>query len=152
MSSNTSRIPNYQKRLRAREQMLEMKAQNSLQELKNKEAYFQSNGKEMVTDEIVMGLYSTNPVLGKVAAKVLNQPSKNLNSQNPQGRRLQNRSSSLLNADNVMSRFAKMGTIAIPLLLTIGERKLLSYSLKGAGKLIRFTLGNLFGIRKRRKK
>ncbi|MDN4754151.1 hypothetical protein QYZ87_06365 [Porphyromonadaceae bacterium W3.11] len=149
MNSNTLQVPKYKQRLLERERLLEQKADDSIRQLKRKKEFLQENGKDMITDEIVVNVSEKNSFLGKVANKILGGDSiKNTAYKQKRSQR----SSGLLLSDGVLSRFSRMGSVLIPMLYTIGERKLLSYSFRGAGKLIRFTLRNLFGLKRKRRR
>lgn len=151
MNNNTLQVPEYKQRLLAREQLLEQRADDSIRRLRGKKQFLEDNGQEMITDEVIMNLTAANPMLGKLAGKLLGDNSSDA-SKTYSKRREERGSYGLLSSSGILSRFSRMGSVLIPMLYTIGERKLLSYSFKGAGKLIRFTLRNLLGLKRKRRR
>lgn len=148
MNSNTLQLPKYKQRLLERERQLEQKADDSIRQLKRKKDFLQENGKDVITDEIVIKVSEKSSFFGKIANKILGGGSP----KNTTMPKRSKRSSGLLQSQGMLSRFSRMGSVLIPMLYTIGEKKLLSYSLKGGGKLIRFTFRNLFGRKRKRRR
>ena len=148
-------IPIYQQRLAARMQRNELRAERAKRNMQDKLQYLRANGKNLVADEAVVQLSANNPFLGKILDKLIGGPVSRFN------QRAEEEQASNINAKKsgrtslfgsfLTDRFVRLGSMVLPLLYTVGERRLLSYSLRGAGKLLRFGGRLLFRRRKKRK-
>lgn len=149
MSKNSSKLPAYEQRLRAREQLLEQRARSYEQDLQYKQQYLKSDGKLMVTSEIVQNVASKNQFAGKITNKLLGSPMSK--GQLSSGK--EHPKSKILGAydtEALQERLSRLGIVVIPVLLTIGGRKILSYSFRTAGTLIRRSFTR--SLRRKRKR
>lgn len=145
-------IPTYQQRLAARVQQAELRSERAKIGIQNKLRYAQENGKNLVADEAIIKLSATNPLLGKILDKLIGGSVTRFNQRTSAEHSTQDskKGHTSLFGSFLPDRFVRLGSMVLPLLYTIGERKLLSYSLRGAGKLLSFGAKLLFRRRKKK--
>lgn len=153
MKNESIKLPQYKQRLEERRRVLEFRAEKNMEELQAKGAYFSTNAVRLLADQISFELSAVNPFASKVISVIFGGTHGDASGEEKVLRRggRRTRTSSLFNMYDVLNRFSRLGSVLLPFLYTIGERKLLSYSLKGAGKVLRFALRSLFGVRRKRR-
>ena len=146
-----------QARLKAREDRLEARANMRLDRVKEKINYLKSNSGKMVIDDAIDNLRKTSPGVGKIASFINGFISKNrekkVAKELAQERLDSHPTSSFSTRDdqNQNGLLTGIKSYLLPTLYSLGGMRLLSYSLKGTGKILRSGVGRLFGRRRKRK-
>ena len=145
-----------QARLKAREDRLEARANMRLDRVKEKINYLKSNSGKMVIDDAIDNLRKTSPGVGKIASFINGFISKNrekkVAKELAQERLDINPTSSFSTRDdqNQNGLLTGIKSYLLPTLYSLGGMRLLSYSLKGTGKILRSGVGRLFSRRRKR--
>lgn len=145
-----------QARLKAREDRLEARANMRLDRVKEKINYLKSNSGKMVIDDAIDNLRKTSPGVGKIASFINGFISKNrektVAKELAQERLDSNPTSSFSTRDdqNQNGLLTGIKSYLLPTLYSLGGMRLLSYSLKGTGKILRSGVGRLFSRRRKR--
>lgn len=152
MSNNSpSKLPAYEQRLRAREQLLEQRAHRYEQDLQDKQQYIKTDGKTLISTEVIQSVGNNSPFLGKITNKLLGSPLSKEQIAPKQAHQHKN-FMGIKDPEALQERLTRIGTIALPLLITIGGRRLLSCSLRSAGTIIRHSIGSTLGLRRKRRR
>ena len=145
-----------QARLKAREDRLEARANMRLNRVKEKINYLKSNSGSIIVDEALDNLSQSSPVMAKVARFVSGIVTKSRNKrvakELTQEQTLSHPTSSYSTRDG-QSQSSLLSTVKsylLPALYSLGGMQLLSYSLKGSGKILRSGISRLFGWRRKR--
>lgn len=145
-----------QARLKAREDRLEARANMRLNRVKEKINYLKSNSGSIIVDEALDNLSQSSPVMAKVARFVSGLVTKSRNKrvakELTQEQTLSHPTSSYSTRDgeSQSSLLSTVKSYLLPTLYSLGGMQLLSYSLKGSGKVLRSGLGRLFRWRRKR--
>lgn len=145
-------VPKHIQRLREREILLERRAGFHMERIKDTAEYVKTDGVRLIGGDFAESIEDQSPFVARlINAAVGNKPPK---STQPKRRGLL---SSLFGRMRVgdsrgSSSFSAVGNAVMPFIYSLGELKLLSYSLKGAGKIMRYSFRNLFGRKGRRRK
>lgn len=146
-----------QARLKAREDRLEARANMRLDRVKEKINYLKSNSGKMVIDDAIDSLRKTSPGVGRIASFINGFINKNrekkVASELAQERLDSNPTSSFSTRDdqNQNGLLSGIKSYLLPTLYSLGGMQLLSYSLKGTGRILRSGVGRLFGRGRKRK-
>lgn len=136
-------IPEYKQRINARKIMLEAEIEARQKQLQTDAQHFAATLPTTIKEEVLDEVKDTSPMVAKVLD--LFQGSSVKKSKSRSSSRTEQKSLLPLKAGQNLLR------LALPIIYTIGSQKVLSYSLRSAGKLVRFGLRLLFGIRKKRR-
>lgn len=156
MSDKMSDNMTIEARIKAREDRLEARANMRLENAKEKLNYIKNNSGPIIIDEALEKLGSNSPLLARLTRSVR----RNLTAKRKKkaSRELTDEqwhttptSTFSVRADKKENPvLAVIKNNILPMAYTIGGTQLLSYSLKGAGKMVRSGLSRLIFRRKRR--
>lgn len=155
---NTTPTMTTQARLKARKDILEARANMRMESVKTNIDYLKSNGFGLMTTEAVGKITDNFPAFGRFTRPIVSLVEKNRRKQTARqlaDERMDSNPVSSYSAKDQIDTDASPLTLikrrALPLLYTLGGMKMLSYSLRGAGKMARSGLRRLF-IRRRKRK
>lgn len=134
-------ISEYKEQINSRRLMLEAEIATKEKQIEADLQYFISTLPSTIKEEVISDVKNSSPIMAKVMNLLQGKSNKKSSNIDQVARPIvtSNATCSLLQ-------------VALPIIYTIGSQKILSYSLRSAGKLIRFGLRQLLGVSKKRKR
>lgn len=153
---NNTVVPKHIQRLREREILLERRAGFHQERIKETAEYIKTDGVRFMGADFAESIEEKSPFVAKlVNMAVGNKPAKPAKPAKPKRKSiLGNLFGRVRGGDGERNGFSisAVGDAVLPFIYALGEFKLLSYSLKGSVRLIRYGLRRLFGRNKRHRR
>lgn len=144
-------------RLKAREDRLNARANMRLENVKEEITYLKNNSAPIIVNEALDKVQKQVPALGKLTnfvSKKFNDSQKKKAAKKIALEQNISRPTSSFSVREDQKENPILSTLkknVLPMLYTLGGMQLMSYSLKGAGKMARSGVRRLFGLNKKRR-
>lgn len=137
-------LPRYQQRLQERKAILEHRATIEETHLRRTASYIAKEAPQLIKIEVLDKVSDANPLLGKLLSSVAGIET------SPRQQEATSNTGEQPQSDIPFAGLLnKASSYLMPLIYSIGATKILSYSLRGAGALVRGGLRRFFGLRKK---
>lgn len=140
-------------RLEARKRLLQSRADGYQVQLKHDAQFLVSQTPQLLKVEVVEKVAESNPVVAKIIASILGlSGSKKQESTISTIRSGTKDSDESTSPSPLRSLSRTLSTYILPAIYTVGTSRLLSYSLRSVGSLVRNGLKRVFGIRSKKRR